>query len=135
MPKSDLARLIDDDEDLVPQNGLPAWEAHNPSGWHALQTPKGLAVVHLDGDRATGMVRFPDRTIVPIPPGAAREVFSRAESILREGPSGWSLLELDVLDPDADKPKPAPAPQAAEDGPWEAPVRTGQKGAFPWKFR
>lgn len=134
MPVKDAySRLLDDESDIEPQNGLPAWES-NASGWNVLQTPKGVAVVYTGGGPATGMVRFPDRTIVPIPPGEARDVCNRAESILREGPSGWALLELDVFDPEEKKPAPVAAPPAAEEV-REAPVRTGQKGAFPWKFR
>lgn len=136
MPKTALDRLVDDDDDIAPQKGLPAWETHDRGEWHVLQTPKGLAVVHQGGSpRAEGMVLFADRTIVPLAAGPTQQVFNQAESVLREGRSGWALLELDVLDPDADKPAEPGELPAEPAEPREAPTRTGPGSPIKWNFR
>ena len=137
MPKDAFSRLLDDEDNLTPPADLPAWETHG--NWYMMVTPKGIACVVIPpGERGYGIIRFPDKSSVTIPPGTDRDILEAAESILHEGPPMWDRLDRDYLDPD-EKPKtPAPVPAYIDpdtSGPREAPHRRGTKEAFPWNFK
>jgi len=135
MPKDAFSRLLDDD-DLDPPGDLPPWETHG--NWYLMVTTKGIACIIIPpGEQGYGVVRFPDRSAVTIPPGSDKDIFETAEGILHEGPPVWDRLDRDYLDPDrAEKPKPAPEyvnPDMGGDR--EAPQRRGPKEAFTWDFK
>jgi len=134
MPKDAFSRLLDDD-DLEPLAGQPAWETHG--SWSLLITPKGVAVVLIrPGEQGQGIVRFPDRSAVTLPPGSDKDVFEQAEGILHEGPPVWDRLERDYFDPNrVEKPKPVPIPEVVEEASRVAPHRHGTKEAFQWDFK
>ena len=136
MPKDAFSRLLDDEDSLTPPSDLPAWETYG--NWYMMVTPKGIACVVIPpGQQGFGIVRFPDRSSVPIPPGSDRDILEAAESILHEGPPVWDRLDRDYLDPAREeKPKTtAPDPVYTETTPREAPHRRGPKEAFPWNFK
>lgn len=135
MPRDALSRLLDDD-DGIETPAETRWESHALSGWHFRSTPKGIAILLVEGDSARGMVRFPDRTVVPLARVPVKEAFSKAEAILHDGPSGWEHLDRDVLGATPEN-KPTPAPVAAfEAQPLEPPTCTGsQLRPFRWNFK
>lgn len=133
-PKTDLSRLLDDDDDLAPSPEGFSWQTHQASGWHYLQTPNGIAVIHVEGGLAAGMVRFTDRTIMPVSSGGVKDVFTRAEGMLREGQSAWAKLEMDIFDPDEGVAEPRTPEAVAPPERREPPAQHGPTSAFRWKF-
>ena len=135
-PRDAFSRLLDDD-DLDPPGDLPAWEGHG--SWYMMFTPKGTAVIIIPpGESGYGIVRFPDRSAVVIPPGSAKTIFEQAEGILHDGPPVWDRLDRDYLDPNrVEKPKPVPIPELPDHlaERREAPRRWGSTEAFTWDFK
>jgi len=133
MARDVFSHLMEDD--LDPPGDLPTWESHG--AWALLVTPKGIAIlVTPPGEEGYGIVRFPDGAAVTIPPGAAKELYERAESMLTEGPPVWDRLDRDYLDPEkVDAPKAPPTPEVQDTTVREPPKRRGQKTAFPWDFK